>query len=545
MQPGVGRVVFRRSDQLGVLAAEFLRHIGHFLVELPACVVVRLYLLRIEFDELLSRKVEIAVQRPAYVFEAEKVGELLEKVRPAQALQTALVGKGLPSVAGEAVDRLVVYQRLPGQRRAQHQSFEGPAAAQGDIGLTVGERSAHVDERAVEGQPLALVDRDGPGGLQRVLPEDAVYLFAYLLAVLVEFVARVGPFLLLEPDGLAIVSAADFDSVVGQLRDLSEHAVEVAVPAGGVVLHEHDLRSLLEGQFHVGGERRFGELAFGFGDEGEGISRQFSEFLVVDLPGLPVVGHEADEAVAGMRPESGYVSAVQRLKRRVVAAVVAYAVEQVEEAGVALAVDGFQLDGAVFALPERTAGEEVRGVVIFFEQLPFVVLDYGRELLQIAYHQHLHASERPVAPAVAAQHIVHRIQQVGPDHADLVDYEQVDAAYDVDLVLAEMIVVFRLSARAEAGFGNIRREGQLEERVYGHAAGVHGRDSGRREHYHALRALFPEHPEEGGLPGPGLSGQEQARARAFDEVPREGQFGVHFHIFIVRSRRWGSGGSGG
>ena len=383
------------------------------------------------------------------------------------------------------------------------------------------------------------MDRDGPCELQRVLPEDSVYLLAYLLAVLVEFVAGVGPFFLLELDDFAIVAAADFDSVVGQLRDLSEHAVEVAVPAGRVVLHEHDLRSLLEGQLHVGGERSLGEFAFGFGEEGEGFARQFCEFLVVDPAGLPVVGHEADEAVARLRLESGDVSAVQRLKRRDVAAVVAYAVEQAEEAGVVLAVDGLQLDGAVFALPERTAGEEVRGVVIFFEQLPFVVLDYGRELLQVAYHQHLYAAERPVASAVAAQHIVHRVQKVGSDHADLVDHEQVDAANDVDLVLSEMIVVFRLSTRAEAGLGNIRREGELEERVYGHAACVHGRDSGRREHYHALRAPLLELPEEGGLPGSGLSRQKQVRARVFDEVPGEGQFGVHFHIFIVRLRRWG------
>ena len=81
MEPGVGHIVFRRSDKLGVLAAEFLRHIGHFLVELPSGVLVCLYLLRIELDELLSRKVEIAVQRPAYVFEAEKVGKLFEKIR--------------------------------------------------------------------------------------------------------------------------------------------------------------------------------------------------------------------------------------------------------------------------------------------------------------------------------------------------------------------------------------------------------------------------------------------------------------------------------
>ena len=437
---------------------------------------------------------------------------------------------------GEAVDSLVVDQGLAGQGRAQHQAFEGAAAAQRDVGLAVGEGAADVDHGAVEGQSLALVHGDRPGELQGILAEDAVDGLAYLLGLLVEFVARVGPFLLPELEGLSAVLAAHLDSVGGEFGDLAQHAVEVAVCARRVVLHEHYLRSAFERQFAVGGEGGFGELAFGLGAEGEGLSGELVELFGVDALGLPVVGHEADAAFAG--DEAGLKAAVEGAEGGGVAAVLAYPVEYVEEAGVVLTVDGPELDGAEFAAPEGLAGEEVGAVVVFGEQLPLFVAGDRGELLEVAYQQHLHAAEGTAAVTVAAQHVVDRVEQVGPDHADLVDHEKVEAADEVGLVLAETVAVFRVCSAAEAGFGNVGREGQLEEGVYGHSAGVDGSDSCRREHHHALGVLFLELAQEGGLPGSCLAGEEEVRPRVHDEVPCEGQFGVHLLSSLSISVSW-------
>ena len=174
-------------------------------------------------------------------------------------------------------------------------------------------------------------------------------------------------------------------------------------------------------------------------------------------------------------------------------------------------------------------------ITAFF--MPRAAGDRG-ELLEVAYQQHLHAAEGTAAVTVAAQHVVDRVEQVGPDHADLVDHEKVEAADEVGLVLAETVAVFRVCSAAETGFGDVGREGQLEEGVYGHSAGVDGSDSCRREHHHALGVLFLELAQEGGLPGSRLAGEEEVRPRVHDEVPCEGQFGVHLLSSLSISVSW-------
>ena len=64
-------------------------------------------------------------------------------------------------------------------------------------------------------------------------------------------------------------------------------------------------------------------------------------------------------------------------------------------------------------------------------RLPFRLLDHGRQLVQIADHQQLHPAKGQLGAAVAPQDAVDAVEQIGPDHADLVDHQEIEALDDV------------------------------------------------------------------------------------------------------------------
>ena len=77
-----------------------------------------------------------------------------------QLLDAAL---GLVFLLGDVrIDTLIVDDGASVQGRGKHQSFERTAAAQGDIHLTWSKRLISVNDGAVEGQALTLVNGDGP-----------------------------------------------------------------------------------------------------------------------------------------------------------------------------------------------------------------------------------------------------------------------------------------------------------------------------------------------------------------------------------------------
>ena len=143
------------------------------------------------------------------------------------------------------------------------------------------------------------------------------------------------------------------------------------------------------------------------------------------------------------------------------------AVQQFQEVSVILPVYGLKLDGAIFRLLQRAAGEEIGSVVVLAEHLPFLVFHYGSQLLQVANHQQLHTAKRFVGVAVAAEHFIYRIQQVGAYHTDFINHQQIHAAYDIDFLLTETEAVACLSIRTERAFGHIRCERNLKERMDG------------------------------------------------------------------------------
>ena len=104
------------------------------------------------------------------------------------------IGLLVARVVREFVDLLIIDDGLRRDGRAEHHSFEGLAAREGYVCLSVCEAVLDVDDGVFEGEALRLVYGDGPGCLQRVLREGADDLFRYLLCLGIQIVSRVLPF---------------------------------------------------------------------------------------------------------------------------------------------------------------------------------------------------------------------------------------------------------------------------------------------------------------------------------------------------------------
>lgn len=82
----------------------------------------------------------------------------------------------------------------------------------------------------------------------------------------------------------------------------------------------------------------------------------------------------------------------------------------------------------------------------------FLWRNHGCQLLQIAYHQELHTTERQiVALAILAKHRIYSIEQIAAHHTDFVDNEQVDTSDDIALELAELIAFLFAAAKGLPG----------------------------------------------------------------------------------------------
>ena len=408
---------------------------------------------------MLVHQAHIMPQRLFQGGEAKQVAQQLQEVSLLQGSETAFVGLPTARFAGKLVHLAVADNGLGGEGRVEHQPFQRLATAQCHIRLPVGKRAACVDDGMFKGEPLALVNGDGPRSLHRKLAEGAFHLFLDFLGSLVQHILGIGPYLFLQHDRLTATLRTHHHATAGHFGHLTQQAVVIAVGSRRIVFHKHHLRALLQHEYLVGGIGIFRELALHLGAEGEGTAGQVLQLALVDALRLVVVRHQADVTVFAAGAETGHVAAVQAGQRLVVATILAHPVQQVEEGRVLLAIHGGQLDGAILRLPQGAAGEEVGRVVVTLQQQPLLILHHGGQLLQVAYHEQLHAAEGLRAVAVAAQHLVDGIEQVGPHHADFVDDQEVHTADNVDFLPAETVAVGHLPVGGEKCIGHMRGKG--------------------------------------------------------------------------------------
>src|SRR5438876_829927 len=168
---------------------------------------------------------------------------------------------------GIRFDYQVGFHAGRGDSRAENDSFETSAAAQCHVYLPVRESRSRIDDDAIEGQPLALVDRYGPRELQRILGKGAEDVFLYFFCFFIDRVLDVLPFDSRDGDVFSLILAAHEDFVTAKTGDFSDLAVEIAFFRREVIPDEHHLRAILELQRFLRWIRRFREVAHDFSFE--------------------------------------------------------------------------------------------------------------------------------------------------------------------------------------------------------------------------------------------------------------------------------------
>ena len=260
----------------------------------------------------------------------------------------------------------------------------------------------------------------------------------------------------------------------------------------------------------------FGKIPFDFGLQMMGLLLYGLEPGQIDRIGAAVVGAEGDGAFILLRGEVFDISLVEFLQGGGINLPVPDPVQQGDEAGVRLPVDVFQLDGDQFRLTQGSALEEIHGGIILLQDLPFRLFHHRGELEQVADHQELHAAEGQAAVPIAFEHGVHRVEKIGPHHADFVDHQKIHTLDDIDFFLANPVPCRGVFATRRKG-----AEGQLKKRMQGHAAGVYRGNSGRCCDHHAFMGLFSQIVEEGGLTRAGPAGEKDMAVRVLDKVLRQ------------------------
>ncbi len=349
------------------------------------------------------------------------------------------LGSGLVffNVARKSLDGSVADDAGRRKRIAEHEPFQRAAAAQGHVHLAVGKSGIGVNDGFVKGEALAFVNGDGPGQLQRILTENAGYRFLNFFCSFVQYVFKIAPFGRLHVNGLLLAGTLHDNHVFPDLVYGTDFPVEIPLFAGDVVFGKHDLRAFFKGQGLLRRVHVVGKISLNDGREGLFPARKFLQFPLVDLLGLVIMRGEGDVALAGRRTEAGQAAAVELLQKFTGQLVVADGVEDVDKGLVPLAVDVLQGHAHILGFLQGLAAEEKRGLVMILQQLPLFVLHHGGQLLQVADHEQLHASECPVAVFVPAQHFVNGIEHVGAYHTDLVNHQQIQTADDADFFAAE------------------------------------------------------------------------------------------------------------
>jgi len=193
-------------------------------------------------------------------------------------------------------------------------------------------------------------------------------------------------------------------------------------------------------------------------------------------------------------------------------------VEDVEKDGIALPVDLSQLYRDQLQLLEDMGLEEESGAIERTEQLTVFLLDDRLQLVDIADEQQLFASERLAhAVAIDTEHLVDEVNDVGPDHAHLVDDDQFKAFDDLDLLGIVLQGVAQMSDGVADVIGNERMKRNFEEAVERGATGVDGGNACRSENDVFLLGVGRNVSEKSRFTSPRLSCEEKrAMGKLYD-----------------------------
>ena len=107
--------------------------------------------------------------------------------------------------------------------------------------MTCSKGSTGIDHRPLEGEPLAFVDRDGPGQAYRILGKRTQFLFVDLVVLFIVDITDVLPGFFFQHQLLTVINKRNCDLTIEYARYRSEFSIEKPALRTAVVLDEHDL----------------------------------------------------------------------------------------------------------------------------------------------------------------------------------------------------------------------------------------------------------------------------------------------------------------
>ena len=115
------------------------------------------------------------------------------------------------------------------------------------------------------------------------------------------------------------------------------------------------------------------------------VSRQFGEFLIVDIVHVVAAGGEGDVHIGFRLLYLCAVTGVEQLQVGSAHRIVSYVVQYADKNFVGLAIDGLQFNGDEVYLVEDPCGEKIGGGIETVQYFPFVSLHYRFQLKDVTY----------------------------------------------------------------------------------------------------------------------------------------------------------------
>ena len=111
----------------------------------------------------------------------------------------------------------------------------------------------------------------------------------------------------------------------------------------------------------------------------------------------------------------------------------------------------FQFNTAIRCLRKHMTVKEIHRLIIVLQQSPFLLFRHGCQLVDVAYHQHLHATERLVVVPHTSHHRIDGIEEVGAHHRYLVNHQQFQRADDFQFLCRKLLILNRRCATYHVG----------------------------------------------------------------------------------------------
>ena len=290
-----------------------------------------------------------------------------------------------------------------------------------------------------------------------------------------------------------------------------------------IILHKHHLCTFLECQHLVRGIAIFRENAIDFSLEVERRRLKLRQLTVIIMVSHGVMSCQSDIALVCIRMEIRMKPSVQLLHIFSRRTPFSHMVQEMKKANILLSVNVFEFYGDVGYLRKCMTSKEIRGRIMRLQHAGILLSYYRSELLEVAHHEQLNATKGLHGVLEATQHRVNRIQKVASNHTDFIDNEEVKRSDDVPFFLRYPI--FSL----DNGIWNIRRKGQLKERMNGHSTRIDSCNTCRCNHNQPLLAFLHYASKECSLTRSGLSRKEYARTCMFHKLPSLLKFDIRLH----------------